>query len=252
MIRFATLIVAFALACPCCCAAQIVVGVQDFLEYLPYSRYDKSTNEYTGFNRELLDLFGRKNDYTFTYRALPVKRLYRDFLAAKVDLKYPDNPYWSAEVKKNEDIRYSKPVVNYIDGVLVSHENNGRGLAAIKRLGVAAGFTPFLYLPYISSGQIVMLENPSLAGLLKQIALKRIDGAYCNVSVAEYYKMNLPEKYLNIVFDPTLPHTKATRHLSSFKRPDIVDQFDEFLRTHAAEVEALKQKYQVEAGLPSE
>ncbi|MBF0441893.1 MAG: hypothetical protein HQK54_08325, partial [Oligoflexales bacterium] len=77
---------------------EFIVGVQDFIGYLPESDY--SNMEYKGFARELLDMFAKEKGYAFTYKAFPLKRLYDSFVHGSVDLKYPDNSYWSTDVKK--------------------------------------------------------------------------------------------------------------------------------------------------------
>ncbi len=102
---------------------KLIIGVQDFKEYLPYSQYNNG--RYSGFNRELLDLFAYYYKYHFTYEAYPIKRLYKKFTTGRIDLKYPDNAYWSAHLKKKLPIKYSTPVVTYIDGVMVRPKKKG-------------------------------------------------------------------------------------------------------------------------------
>lgn len=77
----------------------IVVGVQDFENYMPYSQY--KNGKFAGFERELLDLFAKKAGIKFEYKALPIKRGYNDLLNGKIDIKIPDNPYWSLDKKKD-------------------------------------------------------------------------------------------------------------------------------------------------------
>ncbi len=70
---------------------ELVIGVQDFRDYLPYSEI--RDGDYRGFNRELLDLFAQHQGYRFRYQPFPIKRLYLALLNGQIDLKYPDNPY---------------------------------------------------------------------------------------------------------------------------------------------------------------
>lgn len=226
---------------------KYVIGVQNFEEYLPYSSYDKDSKEYTGFNRQILDMFAKSKGYTFIYRALPLKRLGKDYIKGKVDFKYPDNKYWAAGLKKGKDIKYSSPVVNYIDGVLVRPERKGMGVENLKVMGIVRGFTPFTYLKRIKSGEVKVLENNNIAGLLKQVNKKRIDGAYFNVAVTQHYLKKLPD--IKISFDSSLPHAKSTRHLSSFKYPKLIKEFSAFLKSNKGKVDALKAEYKVEEGI---
>lgn len=226
---------------------KIIVGVQNFSQYMPYSNYLEATNTYGGFNRILLDLFAKKRGYHFIYRALPVKRLYSEFLKSdKLDLKYPDNPYWSRDLKKGKDVVYSQAVVTYIDGVSVLPSRKGHGLSKLRLLGIVAGFTPFTYLKYIKEGSVQTKEIFDYARLLLLVISGRVDGAYSNISVTNFYLKQMNKKNL-CVFDPSLPYSRSTRHLSSIKRPEIIKEFDNFLIENKAEIEALKVEYEVES-----
>lgn len=220
---------------------SLVIGVQDFHEYMPYSQYENE--QYRGFNREILDLFAYYYKYTFTYEAYPIKRLYKKFINGDVDLKYPDNIYWSSSLKKGLPISYSKPLVSYIDGVMVRPEQKGKGLESLKTLGIISGFTPFAYLKYINNKKMSTLEIPRYQGLLYQTAYGRVDGAYSNIAVSKYYLKNVLTYKLHLVFDETLPHTKSTRHLSSFKHPHVIKEFNEFLIKYKKEIDIIKKRY---------
>ncbi|MNG30763.1 hypothetical protein D3C84_1164430 [compost metagenome] len=54
------------------------------------------------------------------------------------------------------------------------------------------------------------------------------------------------------MFDPKLPHTRGSFHLSTLKHPGLLQRFDRFLLERQAEVAALKDKYRVEANLDSQ
>lgn len=229
---------------------QYVIGVQDFPEYLPYSKF--SDGDYQGFNRELLDAFAKHEGVTFKYEAVPVKRLIQMFLLGKVDFKYPDNEYWSADLKKDTPIIYSHPVVHYIDGVIVLNRNKGRGIEKLKVLGTIRGFTPFTYLEDIKTGKITLHENSNYMGLLRMIYKNRVDGTYTNVSVSKYYFENdiIEENDKSaLVFDPGLPHTKSTRHLSTIKHPKLLQKFNQWMEEEKPFLNSLKKKYLVEEGI---
>jgi len=224
-------------------AQNYVVGVQNFKEYLPYSTYQN--NDYSGFNRELLDLFASVNGYNFEYRALPIKRLYSDFLEGKVDLKYPDSPFWSKNLKEGIDVIYSDALVEYIDGVIVKTERLNAGIESLKTLGMIGGFTPFAYLGRINDNKISVQEVFNIEGLLRQVNSGRVDGAYLNTMVSQYYIDKTLGQGTKLVFDPDLPFSKGTRHLSTIKYPELIANFNKFLIEHKAEVDTLKEKYKV-------
>ena len=215
-----------------------IIGVED-LEYYPI--YAKREGEYAGFSRELLDNFASANGHTFEYKILPIKRLYNDFVRKKFDLKFPDNAYWQKEAKKGINVTYSKPVLEYIDGVLVKPENIGKGKSNLKTLGAPRGFSPGDY----TDGSIALKEGNTLKSLIKMAESNRVDGVYFNVIVARYFLENTAFNNDLIIFDKDLPHTRSNYHLSSIKHPDLIEQFNDYMASNKADIEVLKAKYNV-------
>lgn len=224
-------------------AKDLLLGVED-IDYYPI--YAQREAGYAGFSREFFDAFARKYQHAITYKALPVKRLYSEFINGRLDLKFPDNTRWASDKKSGHDIVYSKGILNYIDGVMVLPENLGRGEARLQKIGTVRGFTPWIYLPNLQAGTIELQENSSLKGLVDLVRAKRIEGAYCNILVARYYlKHTLLEQNV-IVFDNALPHSRSAYHVSSIKHPAIIAQINQFLLDEARFVEALKKKYEID------
>lgn len=229
---------------------DFIIGVQDFPEYMPYSQFQNE--EYFGFNRELLDAFANDAGFSFQYEAVPVKRLYKMFLLKKVDLKYPDNAYWSIKQKRGVNIHYSDPVVRYVDGVIVLNKNRGKGLKNLKVLGIISGFTPYSYMDQIKKGTVQVHENNSYLGLLRMMFKNRVDGAYTNIAVSKYYfehDLVTQDDQSALVFDPDLPHTESTRHLSTVDYPEVIEKFNQWMVDKKPFIDELKQKYRVEEGI---
>lgn len=226
---------------------EFTIGVEA-IDYYPL--YAGNTDEYRGYARELFDAFAKKQGYTFTYKMLPVKRLFQDFLVEQtLDFKFPDSQYWSAELRKGVEVTYSEPAVQYIDGVMVKPENKGRDISELEILGTIAGFTPFDYLDRIESGAITVDESNDYGALLLKATLGRVDGVYSSVAVANYHMNDIMKQPGVLVFDDTLPHTRAGYLLSTIKHPQIVNEFNEFLQEEAELVTALKEKFSAEAGV---
>ncbi|MBA4368125.1 MAG: hypothetical protein C0403_10870 [Desulfobacterium sp.] len=233
----------FILLSPNLSAAQdnhFIIGVEE-LDYLPF--YSGEGKTYSGYARELLDAFAKERGYSFDYRPLPVKRLLDTFLKNKVDFKFPDNSNWQTDLKKGFQIIYSEPAIVCIDGVLVLPNNKGRGIEHLKKLGTVLGFTAWDYLDHIKQGTIAISENSSFQGLLKQVIIGRIDGAYINPEVARYQLERIMNQPRALVFDPVLPHTQSAYLLSTIKHPNIILEFNRFLKDKAALVEQLKKSH---------
>lgn len=224
--------------------AHYVIGVER-IQYMPHYTHD--AGEYTGFARELFDMWAHDNKHTVEYRILPISRLFRDFLKAdsSLDFKFPDSKFWKQDMKKGINVVYSTPVVDYIDGVMVKPEKMGLGKKMIKTLGTARGFTAWDYLSDIKAKRILVKENNSFSGLLRQVLLGRVDGAYINIAVAHYHLEHQLKNPGALVFDPKLPHTKSTYHLSSIKHPKAIKEFNQWLIKNKGKVAALKQKWDV-------
>ncbi|SMF49858.1 substrate-binding periplasmic protein [Pseudobacteriovorax antillogorgiicola] len=227
-------------------AKHFVVGVER-IQYLP--QYTHDAGEYGGFARQFLDMWAKDNNHTVEYKILPISRLFKELLKpnSELDFKYPDNSYWQQDMKKGKNVTYSDAVVDYIDGVVVTPGNMGKGKQALKKLGTARGFTAWDYLGDIKSKAITVKENNSFAGLLKQVISGRVDGAYINIAVARYHLANQLKQPGAVVFDPNLPHTKSAYHLSTIKHPKVLEDFNKWMKKNQGDVAALKQKWGVNA-----
>ncbi|MFZ6741983.1 substrate-binding periplasmic protein [Undibacterium sp. JH2W] len=224
-----------------------VIGVED-LEYYP--QYSHKDGQYIGFARELLDAFAKSKGYKFEYKILPLNRLFLEHLhGSGLDFQYPDNVYWEAQLRTGVKIYYSKPVMPFIDGVVVLPGNKGRGKKHLQVLGTMTGFTPWNYLDAIKNKEVTVFENDSFISLLKQTMLKRVDGAYINIEVARYQLREILHQPDALVFDPDLPHTKDYYYLSSTKHPQVIQEFNEFLVKEKDLYEQSRKKLAIESSI---
>ena len=123
--------------------------------------------------------------------------------------------------------------------------NLGKGKATLKKLGVVRGFTAWDYLGDIKEGDIRATEGNSLTGLVKMAESQRIDGVYFNVIVARYFLEHTEFKKNVLIFDESLPHTRSHYYLSTLSHPEIIDQFNDFLKNNIPMIETMKTKYNV-------
>ncbi|WP_407334111.1 substrate-binding periplasmic protein [Enterovibrio sp. 27052020O] len=220
---------------------HVIIGVQSFTDYAPYSTY--KNGEYLGFNRDLLDAFSNEYSYEFEYQALPLKRLYSSLLMGRVDVKYPDNPLWTTDLKADYEVIYSDPVVSFVDGIIMLDKNHDKPKEALKTIGMISGFTPWPYLSDIKANAITVYEANNMDALIKMLLTGRIDGIYTNVAVINHMLKQTDKTTSTLSLNTNLPLLAGTRHMSSVSRPDIVIQFNQFLIERASYIESLKQKY---------
>lgn len=239
-IYLALLIVLFAECVYADDTRSIVVGVEDS-QYFPH--YAVRDGEWIGFGAALLRAFGASSNYQFEFRAMPVERLYRQFLTGEVDLKYPDNPEWRKELKSGKAVFYSDPIVEFIDGVSVTREKLGQGIESISSLGTIRGFTPVSWSKYIQRGQVKIQENDSFEGLIKQTLMGRVDGIYANVDVVQQRLLEVTGNTEALKFDQDLPFLKAHYRLSSTVKPRIISIFNQWMRENSALISDLKSEF---------
>ncbi len=219
------------------------IGVEQ-QSYAPF--FSIQDGQYQGYARELLDAFAASRGDRFVYVALPVKRLLSDFLAGKLDFKYPDHPQWRLAQKQGHRLYYSAATAPYRDGVLVPPARLGQGKERIRVLGTLRGFTPWPYLDDIASKRMSLIEANHIDSLLKMALAGRVDAVYLNPLVARdaLRAEGLPSDAL--VLDPALAHVDGHYLLSSQLHPEVIAAFDAFLRAQPALLQRLRHKYALE------
>ena len=224
----------------------LVIGVEN-LYYLPLSTYEKGA--YRGFARDLFDAFAQDRGYAVEYRALPVPRLYASFFSGELDFKFPDNPAWKPAQRAGRKIHYSDPVATFVDGSCTLPERKLGHPDQIQRLGTLGGFTPEAWLQRIQTGQPRLSENTHLEALVRQGLAGRVDAAYASVAAINYQLDRVLKRPGALVFNPALPFNRDHYYLSTLKRPDVLKEFNDWLRKHRQRVAALKQQHGVEKGV---
>ena len=224
-------------------AGSFVVGVESNSN-LPMGAV--TDNKYTGYGRDLLDAFGSKNGHTFTYQPMPVKRLWDEYLVQKsVDFRFPDNPRWMNDSKKNLAISYSRGVITLTDGLMVLPSQKGKALESIKKISMVRGFSPSSYREQIEAKKIEVSEVNDAAAAIAMVEAGRVDGAYVNVQSTTYLMAEVLKKPGAVVYDDTLPHSATERSLSSILHPEVIKQLDEFLVKEKDTVAKIKAKYKI-------
>jgi ABC-type amino acid transport substrate-binding protein len=101
----------------------------------------------------------------------------------------------------------------------------------------------------IKTGQIRVSENTRLEALVRQALAGRVDGVYASVAVINYQLDHVLKRPGALVFNPALPHSRDDYHLSTIKRPEIMAEFNDWMRKNRDRIAAIKIKYGVEKGV---
>lgn len=217
-----------------------VVGVENE-DYFPHYRY--RDGRYSGYGRDLLDVFAEWAGVKFQYRALPVNQLFNDLVSGEVDLKYPANPAWHTKQKDDVKVSYSQPAVTYVEGLMVRPHLRGKGLAAVKRISIVRGFTPTGYESQRRAGTITFLEFDSTADVLKAAINGHTDAAYVERSVGDYVLRKVLNQPAALVFDSSATSTRSNFLLATINQPALIRQVDRFLTEQSTQVQKLREKY---------
>lgn len=219
-------------------AGQYTIGVEA-LDYYPHYRAD-AKGEFSGYARAVLDAFGKDAGHQFSYRALPVTRLYVEFTSGAVDFKYPDNAFWGGDAKKGVKVLYSAAVTPYIDGLMVLP---ARVKATdIQTIGIVAGFTPFPYKEALAAKKHSLQERTSLDQVLKGVLVGRIDSAYVNIDVGRHALKTLGEDG-KLQFNEAMPADRGNYHLSTIKHAPVLAAFDAWLQANGDRVKAMRREF---------
>ncbi|MBD9426725.1 transporter substrate-binding domain-containing protein [Pseudomonas sp. PDM15] len=220
-------------------APEYRVGVEA-VDYYPIYSAVPPDNHYRGYARELLDLFAARENLRLTYVALPVRRLLHAYRAGQVDLVFPDNPRWETK-DKPAGIRYSQPVLQFQDAMLVLPKRLGQPRASFRKLGFVRGFTPWKFQDDIAAGRVSIHESPNPEGLIRMTLAGYIDAA--NMARFHLKRLGRPD---SLMVEPILlPLRDSYYHLSSIRHPELIQRFDAFLLREQQAVKALKDKYEL-------
>lgn len=231
-----------ALASSTALAGNFSVGVESN-DYLPISKGEG--NNYSGYARDFLDAFAAKYGHSFTYKPMPVSRLFDEFAVQKsLDFKFPDNPYWAADAKKGLTVTYSKGVVAVTEGLMVLPANKGK-VTSVTKIATLRGFTPFPYLDQIKSKKISVTEVNTADIAIKLGEAGRVDGVYLGTLAANYIMAETLKQPGVLVFDGGLPNSTNDFSLSTLSHPEVIKQLDEFIVKEKDLVAKLKAKHKI-------
>lgn len=150
-----------------------------------------------------------------------------------------------ADLKQDKQVHYAA-MLEFIDGTVVLRNNVGKGVENIKVLGLPLGFTPAPYFDLIEKAQIKIEEWSSYDGIYQGLINNRLDAAYMNTRIANYYWKNKVngDALSPVVADMALPYIEDYWYFSSIRYPSVVEEFQSFIKKNEKLINALKLKYQ--------
>lgn len=218
------------------------IGVEK-TNYAPYYHLD-SENHYQGAARDILDLFSKSQKLELTYHPMPVPRLFNEFVQGSIDLKFPDNPLWSASLKSDAKVFYSSPVLAVRETLIILKPENKywEKDKDIKLVGNILGFSTPGITKNIENKDFELVNTKKVEQLIHMLVSGRVDAVYFNADVAiEVAKKLYPQKTL--IAHPEHPAFDYAYHLSSINHKNLIKKFNTFLKSHAEQVAKIRKRY---------
>jgi ABC-type amino acid transport substrate-binding protein len=221
-------------------ANALTLGVET-TDYSPYY-YLNADQKYQGAARDIFDLFSKSHNLPISYSPMPVPRLFNEFVKGSIDLKFPDNPLWSASLQSEVKVFYSNSIFNIKESLLVLKKNSDIAKKDIKTVGTILGFsTPGIAKP-IANKEFETVKTKEVEQLMHMLASERVQAMYFNESVALAVAKRLyPDTQL--VEYSLYPPFQYAYHLSSIKHPELINTFNAFLISHAEQVADICNRY---------
>ncbi|WP_199609796.1 hypothetical protein [Flocculibacter collagenilyticus] len=216
------------------------IGVED-VPYFPL--YDFNTNKDT-YARELLDAFAQAYNYQFKYVAMPIKRFDKWLLDTDIDFKYPDNIRWFSDASLRDKFTMSDSTIELLAGTFTSKEGLAKPVKEKHVFGTLFGFHPTLWIDGIKRGQIELHEDTSPRILVQKTLHGHIHGINLVPEVINYH-LNAIKNGGEIKLDKRYRYEVYSYHLSTIKHPDVIRQFNTFLKQNGVLIERLKAKYNI-------
>lgn len=225
-------------------AVELRIGVQQ-LDYYPH--FDFSAGQKRGYFVELMRLFARSHSYQIRFVPLPVKRLYQE-LDNGLDLVYPDNPAWPNELPMMQKV-FSDPVVFSLGSSMVRPEKAHYQLSDVQTVAFIHGYTPTKWLAASRQFRFEMVDVADTGAALGLVLKGRVDATPVELNVANAWLARQQQPGALVVAQQ-LPFTQLPFLLSTVNRPELIEQFNQFLSVHAAEIAALKKRFALQENRP--
>lgn len=223
-------------------ASALTIGVEK-TDYTPYFHLDNEHN-FQGAAREIFDLFSKSQKLNLSYQPMPVPRLFNEFVKGSVDLKFPDNPLWSASLKSDIQVHYSEPVLAVRETLIIlkPEDKYWEKDKQIKLVGNIQNFSTPGIIKNIENKEFELVNSKEIEQLVHMLVSGRVDAIYFNADVAiDVAKKLYPEKKL--IVHPKHPAFDYAYHLSSIKHKKLIEDFNKFLKINAKKIIQIRNKY---------
>jgi hypothetical protein len=222
---------------------EYIIGVEE-LNYYPLFNFSTNKIQKPSFTLDLLSAFFNEKKYQYRFVTLPIKRFDKWYVEKVIDFKFPDNVRWRDEQKNKLNITFSQPIIKLLAGSYVLNKNQTYQRSDIKKLGTILGFSSTLWFDKIKEKQLIVIEDTSPLSVVKHVLHGNTDATNIDQNVINY-NLKLINKAGEITLNKNIPYEIYTYHFSSIKHPNVIREFDLFIKNNQALINKLKIKYQI-------
>lgn len=222
---------------------EYVIGVED-VNYFPLFNFNAKHPNQPSFAFDLLTAFFEYKQYKYRFVPLPIKRFDKWFIDHNIDFKFPDNMRWRADGGKSLDLTFSEPVLRLLAGTYVHKSEKDLTRLDVKTLMTIRDFYPTLWLDLIAENKVELHEEPTPVSIVRHLLMKNVQATNIDENVIRYQLKKL-NKSGEIVLAKNIFHEQYTYHLSTNTYPEIIREFNEFVKQEKQLIQTLKQKYEI-------
>ena len=224
-------------------ADEFIIGVEE-VNYYPIYDFSSTNTDKPSFTKDLLSAFFSQYQYSYRFVALPIKRFDQWYVERGIDFKFPDNFQWRNDVGNTLNITFSDPVLHLMAGVYVLKSRSVMKRDDVKSLGTILGFYPTLWLEKVKSGELRLHEESSPLSVIRHVLHGNVDATNLDGNVVHHNLAKL-NRTGELIFNQSIKNIFYTLHLSSIKYPEVITQFNQFLKNNSLLVSEIKRKYQI-------
>ena len=205
-------------------------------------QYQVKADKKSGFLPIILKKFSKDKGVELKIVSLPVKRYIQMVIDGKVDFILPDNKTWLHNDNLKKFI-FSDPImqsrVSYF-----SHEENSKSIKDIKSIATISGYTLDYFSKEIKNKKIKVNELQKIESLMSFINQKRADLGYFHDDILEDYLLR--NKKLKLKKRSDIKSDLFTYHLSTIKHPEIINQFNQWMKENQSWIKEKKEHYLID------
>lgn len=215
------------------------IGVHD-IEFPPFSWLEQG--QLQGLDRDVLDAFANKQEFKLVYVPLPRVRALTLLRQGQIDALYPDDKGWAKPLKGELGLTltYSEAAVRNQSGLFMLKRYGCS--SKISDIGTLLGWVVGGYQEQEQKGLVTVHRFATVDQALEAGLKAEVDAVYAGRAFLEHHTSKHPT-FSVFEFCNELPSMYGSSRLSSFRRPELISRFNNFLEEHSELMRDIRSKH---------